>query len=129
MAGTALFGGMFVMAAWLDVVRKRATTADWRIPTSLYPFTVSVILHPIAFIWLSSLPDGHQHVILTNSVMLFAIAGSFASLLVTMVLVRQNSGPGTGIVAIGSKILLVLALVGFVGIIVGLPGEIETWHA
>jgi hypothetical protein len=64
MAGTALFGGIFVMVAWLDVVRKRATTADWRIPTSLYPFTVSVIFHPIAFIWLSSLPDGHRHVVL-----------------------------------------------------------------
>jgi hypothetical protein len=61
--------------------------------------------------------------------MLFAIAGSFASLLVTLVLVRQNSGPGTRVVTIGSKILLVLALLGFVGIIVGLPGEIETWHA
>jgi hypothetical protein len=119
----AIVGGLFVLFAWVDVVRGRCAGSDWRIPTALYPFTISVALHPVAYICFISAAQGSAR--LMDSLMLSALAASFVCLLISLKIVRRNSEVRAGIVAMGSKILFVIAVIGFIGILLGLPGELS----
>jgi hypothetical protein len=128
MGSTTVVGGAFVVGIWLDMFRERFSRREWRIPTSLYPFTISVAVHPIALTCLGLVSDAHRPAMLTASIMLATVALSFALLLLTMIRLHRKSGPGTRAIAVGSKVLLVITVVGLIGIALGLPGEIETWH-
>ena len=48
MGSTTIVGGAFLVGIWLDMFRERFSNREWRIPKSLYQFTISVVLHPIA---------------------------------------------------------------------------------
>ena len=128
LATTASVGGLFVLAAWLRVAgHNRATEADWRVPRSLYPFTISIVMPLTALICLGLLPDANKFGILKTVILFSASVATFASLIVSRARVRHDSEPGTRIVSIGSKLLFAFAIICFIGILAGLPGDIQTW--
>jgi len=122
MISTVVIGGIFVLWSWVDVVGDNwSTKKGWKIPTALYPFSMLVVWNSIAFMFLGSATmrriSGGQ-----DAALCLILAGTgFAFLWATRVLVRRNSGPGTKLVALGSKILVVTSTVCFVFMILGIP--------
>jgi hypothetical protein len=120
--GTVLLGGAFALFAWVDVFDgKWGAHEGWRIPTSVYPFSLLVvwdlgtiiILHSDALMQLSPGQHGALSLILVSTSLMFLFATRF--------FVRQNSGPGTSLVSLGSKILAIVSPVLFVLMILGMP--------
>ena len=121
-----LIGGVFVAMAWKDVVRVYVTTANCRPPTALYAFTTSVFMYLMSLGSFVLIPDDilyYRHFAglqISDCVLSLFVACGFLFLIISIVLVRRNSEPGTRMVAIGSKALFVISLLGFIGIIAGL---------
>jgi hypothetical protein len=124
---TIVMGGLFVLVAWTNALTERIANGHWSIPTALYAFTASVGLELAGHVVLSDIPYGmtDREVLGVSLVALIwscFLLASFILLLVSMALVRRNSEPGKRIVQAGSKVLLVIAILGFIGIVMGLPG-------
>lgn len=123
MLSTAVVGGMFVLWAWVDVVVSRWRTKNgWKIPTALYPFSILVVWDSTAFAYLGSAAVRQLPAQESEALCLFLVVASFVFLLAAAIIVRRNSGPGKRLVAVGSKILVVISIVCFVIMILGIPG-------
>jgi len=115
-----------VLIAWVDIINERVTANNWRIPTALHAFTASVLMYLASLFSSRIIPSELLHdstagVRSVQYVMACFIICGFIFLIISMVLVRRNSGPGTRVLKIGSKVLVVIALLGFIGIIGCLP--------
>jgi len=137
MASTIGLGGVFVVMAWVQVLEMRAANGRCRVPAALYAFTASVCVDLLVFIGIiiascnsvaisRNFPDLLDYklfgVILVDAVWFFSLVVSFCFLIVSIVLVRRESGPGIRIMKIGSRILFITSLLGLIGIIAWLPG-------
>jgi hypothetical protein len=126
MVGCGALGGIFVVWAWADVVdSKWRANKKWNIPTALYPFTISIVLDWVAFTYLDSAAVRHVPEEQVTVFLFLFVFANFAFLFVTAVMVRRNSGPGTRLIAVGSKILVVVSIVCLVVMILGIPGFLK----
>jgi hypothetical protein len=128
MLGTILFGGILILVAWIAAARNATSISEWKGPSALLPLTMSVALYLVLFVCLSVMPSTHRFAVVKSFLMLFTVIASVTSLLFSMLRLRWDSGPGTKLLSIGTKLLLVFTLICFVGIAIGLPGEIDTWR-
>lgn len=120
-------GAMFMAAAWIEIVIDRSNGTHWRIPTALYTFAASIGVELAAPIVLSHLPyymTGREVLGLKLVACIWScfLIASFMLLLVTLALARREVRPIGRVVRWGSGVLAILAIFGFVGIILGLPG-------
>jgi hypothetical protein len=118
---TIFVGGIFVLVGWAEVLSNGLANGYWKIPVALYVFTGSVGVELMGSIVLSEISPTESFQTVTLIWIAFLIA-SFILLLLSAVLAHQNSEPNKRTVQIGSKVLLAIATLGFIGIILGLPG-------
>jgi hypothetical protein len=112
-------GTLFVLRTLFIVLRDRIRGKQWRVPAALIPFTASVGIAFIGLVVLSHLPyemTGREVFLgwnLVSFVWTCFLIGSFAFALLSIVVVRWDSGPAKHTVRMGSITLLVLAVLGF----------------
>jgi hypothetical protein len=112
-------GTLFVLRALFIIIRDRIKGKQWRVPAALIPFTASVGIEFIGTVVLSRIP---YHLLqsrilgwnLVSFVWSSFLIGSFAFVLLSVVLVRWDSGPAKHTVQMGSTTLLVVAVLGFI---------------
>lgn len=125
MLSTLVIGGMFVPSSWLEVIEsKRSADGSSKIPTALYPSSMLVAWDLIAFIYLDSDAVMQLHV-WRVVIWLSVLTISLCFLASTRFLVRRNSGPGTRMVSLGSKILVMISIPCVLLMILGLPGLLQ----
>jgi len=118
---STLVGGAFLIAALLDVVRQGGSRVGWNMPTAFYVLTSVVLMDMLALACLWAGPTDLLYSQSNYGSPIF-LGASFLFIITTVILVRKRSGPGTGIIRAGSKALLIIAVLGFIGIILALPG-------
>ena len=120
-------GALFVLRALFIVFSDRIKGKQWRVPIALIPFTASVVA---AFTGLVALDPICYHLqrseVLDSNLVAFVwscfLVGSFALVLVSVVLVRRDFGPAKQTVQMGSITLLTVNLLGLLLFILGQPG-------
>jgi hypothetical protein len=114
---TAGAGGIFMVITWAKLLMNPPSRVEPKYSLALYSFTVSVCVGTfgsmIALLLSSSL---------RNTVWNFALLISFACVTASAVLVRKISGPGARALWFGSAALFLVDLIGFIGMILALPG-------
>jgi hypothetical protein len=113
--------GAFLIAALLDVLRQAGSRVGWNMPTAFYVLTSAVLMDMLALARLWAGPTDLLYSRSNYGSPIFLGAG-FVFIITNVILVRKRSGPGTGIIWAGSKALLIIAVFGFIGIILALPG-------
>jgi hypothetical protein len=125
MLSTMFIGTLFAFCAWVDVVDSRFSTKDgWKIPTSLYPFSLLVVWDFLIYLFLPSEGELFRAQFTAGQIValyLLLLGASLAFLWATVVMVRRDSGPGKSLVAFGSKILVVTSSVFFVAMLLFAP--------
>jgi hypothetical protein len=114
---TVGLGGVLLAIAWIKVFIESASEASGRNSAALHTFTAAVLLDAIALpvLWLTS-----DH--LKSAVWSLFLIASFAFVIASMVLGRRKPRSGRGPVTFGSMTLFIVNLLGFLGIILSLPG-------
>jgi hypothetical protein len=117
--GTIGLGGLFVLTAWADRVRKSATTDHSRRPTALFLFTAVVLLDLIGLVSLWMIPTAllNYEVIgtpLSHLVWSLFLVASFVFVMISMVLAQKGFGPAKNSVQSGSRALFVIYVLGFI---------------
>ena len=112
-------GTLFVLRTLFIVLRDRIKGKQWRVPIALIPFTASVGVAFIGLVALKYIPhDLLGSKILGWNLVSFVwscfLVGSSAFVLLSVVLVRKDSGPAKHTVRMGSITLLVIAVLGFI---------------
>jgi hypothetical protein len=120
-------GAVFIFLGWVFVVVNGATNRRWRIPAALYALSAAVGIELTGLIVLSHLPYymTDQEILgfkLVSFVWSCFLIVSFGLVLLSVVLARRESGPASLILRSASIILSFVGALGFVGIILGLPG-------
>jgi hypothetical protein len=110
-------GAIFLMAALIDISRKRTTGVHRRIPKALYTFAAAVILDTALMGWLGSGPF-ESLFIQSKTFPSLLIAGSCSFLIITVLFLRAKSGPGIGPLRSGVSVLMVIAGLGIIWLIV-----------
>jgi len=110
---TIALGTPFLMWAWGEVIHERITKARWKIPTAVYLLTIAVLLDAVGEDSLHAPPNSWLDSP-SNHICLWLMIGSFSALCLSLVLARKNSGPGVLAVRIGSCVLLVISVLGFI---------------
>jgi len=117
-------GTLFVLRALFIVLSDRIKGRQWRVPIALIPFTASVGVAFIGLVALKHIPyEQLDSKILGWNLVSFVwscfLIGSLAFVLLSVVLVRWDSGPAKHIVQMGSITLLVVAVLGFIMLAAG----------
>jgi hypothetical protein len=117
--GTIGLGGPFVLMAWADTARALATKDVRKVPPALYAFTASVCTDVLGLVVLSVIPFDlrNQHIWgarLAPCVYSLFIISSFVFVIISLVLVRRDSGAVKDFVQNGSRALFALDLLGFI---------------
>jgi hypothetical protein len=97
---STLIGGAFLVGAFIDVVNNGGVSESHRkIPTALYTLTASVIMDMVLLKCAWAAPTDLLY-FQSNDIPSVILAASFVLVIITMILVRKNSGPGTGLARI-----------------------------
>jgi hypothetical protein len=117
--GTIGLGGFFGLLAWADTARASVTEDGRRILPALYAFTASVCMDVLGLVVLSVIPFNlrNQYILgarLAPCVYSFFIIISFVLVIISLVLVRRDSGAVKDSVQTGSRALFVLDVLGFI---------------
>jgi|ERR1700733_3417298 len=114
---TVGLGGVLLAIAWIKVFIESASETSGRNSAALHTFTVAVLLDAIAIpvLWLTR--DDLKYAVWS----LFLIA-SFAFVIASIVFGRRKPRPGRRPVTVGPMALFVVNLLGFLGIVLSLPG-------
>jgi hypothetical protein len=114
---TVGLGGLLLAIAWIKVFIESASEASGGNSAALHTFTVAVLLDAIAIpvLWLTR--DDLKSAMWS----LFLIA-SFAFVIASIVFGRRRPRPERRPVTVGSMALFVVNLLGFLGIVLSLPG-------
>jgi hypothetical protein len=121
---TVLIGGIFAVLAWIRVLIERVRHRRWDIPMALYAFAASVCLEPLWQVVNWGLPyDMRDDQVLGTrfprlGCFCFLFIG-FGLLLVSMAIMRKDSGPVKTIVKAGTVTLTIFYVLGFVFMIPG----------
>jgi hypothetical protein len=118
-------GGLFALIAWRDVVYDWRRTTHWKVSTALHTFSASVYLPLIGYLLLAvTSPSSQERYIqgmpLAAVLYLGVLAASFILVIVSMLFVQRDLGPAKGVVLTGSRVLFVVDMLGFIGIVMGL---------
>ena len=124
---TIYLGGFISLVAWGMVLYGRWKGQSKTIPAALYLFTAAVCVDLIGLFTLDRVPHD-----ITNKAMLGTSLGhavrtahlsvSFLLLILSMIFLSRHSGPGKVTLKAGSIVLIALDCLGFVAIILALPG-------
>jgi hypothetical protein len=117
-------GTLFVLRAFFLVFFDRIKGKKWRVPIALIPFTASVGIAIIGLVALKHIPYEllDSKVVgwkLVSFVWSCFLIGSLAFVLLSVVLVRRDSGPAKHTVQMGSITLLAVAVLGFIMFVAG----------
>jgi len=123
---TILISGAFVFLAALDVITDRLAFARWEIPVAVRVFAASASLLPLWLIlsfraipWQIRFQETVGGLDLEGSLSILASVTGFVCLFFSMIQLRRASGPGTKVSKIGSKVLLIVYALNFVGLLSG----------
>jgi len=120
-------GTLFVLRALFIVFSRRIKGKQWRVHIALIPFTASVGVAFVGLVALKHIPyDLQDSKILGWNLVSFVwscfLVGSSALVLLSLVLVRRDSGPTRHTVQTGSIVLLTVDVLGFLLFILAQPG-------
>ena len=119
--GTIGFGGLFALFAWLVAALDHSGNRGLlRYPASLYAYTASVLSVIVGMVVLSVMPyEWEQYHILgkrlSPCVFSVSLIVSFVAVVICMILLRGRNGQVKGVLAIGSTILVIVDVTGFLG--------------
>lgn len=121
------FGGASALLAWGIVLYKYWKGHCKIIPLALYMFTVAVCVDLVGFHVLNDVPyDIRNKVVLGTSLAVAwwtaYLTVSFIFLILSLVCLRGYRGPARRILQIGSIVLVVIKCLGFIAIVLTLPG-------
>ncbi len=120
---SSLLGFPFVLVAWTNVALAQVKNAHERIPIALYTFTASVLLDMVGvvcgFTISHDLPDDRPGMWLKGYVLPLLLVVAFVFLIISMIFARRDSRRGKRHLEVGSKALLVIAILGFIWFSVG----------
>jgi hypothetical protein len=124
---TTDFGVVMSLLAWVIVLYKYWKGHCKIIPLALYMFTVAVCVDLVGSHVLSVVPyDIRNRVVLGTSLQSAAetayLVVSFIFLILSLVCLRGYRGPGRRILQVGSVVLVVIQSLGFISIVLTLPG-------
>jgi hypothetical protein len=124
---TMHFGGASALLAWGVILYKYWMGHSKLIPSALYMFTVAVCVDFVGYHFLDRVPyDIRSKVVLGTSLVVAAwtayLTVSLIFLILSLVCLRGYRGPGRRVLQTGSVFLVVVQSLGFIVIILTLPG-------
>ena len=125
---TSSFGGLISLLAWGIVLARCWQKRSWKIPMALSLFTAAVCvpffaLHVLSWgFWYDVKTKAILEVSLTPAMELAFIIVSFLCLLLSLVFLYGYRGPGRRTLQVGSIVLIVVDCLGFITLILSLPG-------
>jgi hypothetical protein len=124
---TIVLGGAFAAIAWAIVVSRHRRNSVTKIPIALYVFTVAVCIDIVGQYVRSYFPSSLAYktirgVPIDFSVWSLFLIASFMCLVLSLVCLSKYSGPGKRTLWVGSIILISIDCLGFIAIVLALPG-------
>lgn len=114
---TSGVGGVFLVIAWAKLMAEPPARVSPKHSLALYSFTASVCVVTLgALVGLAFIGEPRM------TTWVISLLIGFACVAASVVNGRQASGPGTGALKIGGLIVFLADLVGFIGMIMSLPG-------
>lgn len=114
---TVVAGGVAMVVAWAKFFMDPPVKVTANYSLALYLFSASVCVAPVGPLVGLVLPGNPRDALWTLSLLI-----SFAGVTSCAVLVRKVSGPGAGVLWFGSATLFLVDLIGFIGMIMAIPG-------
>ncbi len=126
---TSSFGGLISLLAWGIVLARCWQKRSWKIPMALYLFTIAVC---VDFFGLHVLSYGFWYDMKSKAILGVSLSAtwwwlafliiSFVCLLLSLVCLYGYRGPGRRTLQVGSIVLIVVDCLGFITLILSLPG-------
>jgi hypothetical protein len=116
---TRLGGGFVALLAWSTVLYSYWKGKCNKIPIALYMFTIAVCANPVGSYFLDRIPYETQNKVVAGHQLLFTVwtaylSVSFLFLILSLACLLNYYGPGKGVLAFGSIILILIFCVGFI---------------
>jgi hypothetical protein len=108
-------GGLFLVAAWAQVLIEPPPEDPRQIETGLLAYTAAILMAALAIPAVYGVGDGQKAL-----VWMFFLLVSYACMITSAVFVRKNFGPSKQIIKIGSIVLIVIDFLGILGILSGM---------
>jgi hypothetical protein len=113
----SVLGCLFLVIAWAKVIMEPFAVRGSQRVAALHLFTTSVGLEALGSGIITTIPDGPR-----TTAWLIVFIVSFALVIGSAILVRNDSGPEKQMVKIGSIVLFFVYVIGFSMMIVTRPG-------
>jgi hypothetical protein len=117
-AATAFLGAPFLLIVWFGIAFEPPNHWQWKMPAALYAFAGATFSDSIGYLLLLNCPSawyGLPQETTLRMIWVFTMIVGFVFVLVTCVLLLRYSGPGKRVLTVGSIILFVINLIGFMG--------------
>ncbi len=115
---TAFLGGPFVLIVWLGIAFEPPNHWRWKMPAALYALAAASFSGSIGYVIFLNCPPawyGLPQENVLRMIWVYTMIAGFVSVLANGALLLKYSGPGKRVLTIGSIVLFIVNLIGFMG--------------
>lgn len=121
-------GGFFLILAWAISLRSPTVRLG---PDKLVfvRFAVAVIVNPIGLYLLDLVSNAQHRAVFADVIIVSSIAIGIGTLLLSLKSLKGRDDPASKFLRKGTRVLLICAGIALLAIVLGIPGELQTWKS